>query len=157
MESWKMKCFPSYDPGWAAACCVLIAWILAASRRRFDLYPMRHCVCLCEDVQIRAVNSMIRLSYPNTSPRETLFYRISSGRHYHTSLPHPCPISLWQSSLTASCRVLSALPQLALQLSHCSLAALPGHPTQSSASMSHCQTPGITKTGTAFPHLITVC
>lgn len=119
MESWKMKCFPSYDPGWAAACCVLIAWILAASRQRFDLYPMHHCVCLCEVVQIRAINSMIRLSYPNISPRETLFYRISSGRHYHTSILAP---SLSDSSLW-------------LQAAECSVLCLSLHYNQASAPL----------------------
>lgn len=41
---------------------------------------------------------MIRLRYPNITPCEMMFYRISSARHYHTSLQHPRRLSV---SLTA--------------------------------------------------------
>lgn len=53
---------------------------------------------------------MIRLRYPNITPCETMFYRISSARHYHSSLQHPRRLSV---SLTAPLdRELPSAPAL---------------------------------------------
>lgn len=84
-------------------------------------------VFICEVVQIRAVNSMIRLRYPNITPCEMMFYRTSSARHDHTSLQHPCPLSV---SLAAppDCELQNSVVLclgLHVQPSCCSSAAIP--------------------------------